>query len=91
MRRQSKTNIPSTSDPPIDPFHFLKEARDSVTPVCETDSVRGKLYLEVLCQAAQIALGDTDPRLSDLDRLHALFDAAVAFASFGTEPTVPPV
>ena len=69
--------MPRLSDPKIDPDDYIAEAVKAFFLFCDGCGPRDALLFEAFGRIALIAVQGAELRVSDLDRLHALFNAAV--------------
>jgi hypothetical protein len=69
--------VPRLSDPKIQPEEYIGEAVDAFCLICAGIGPRDALLREAFRAMTMIAVGIDGLRVSDLDRLHVLLDAAV--------------
>jgi hypothetical protein len=69
--------VPRLSDPKIDPDDYLAEAVKAFCLLCDGRGPRDALLFEVFSRLTLIVVDAADLRVSDLDRLHTLFNTAV--------------
>jgi hypothetical protein len=74
--------VPRFSNPKISTNDYIREAVDAFCLLCNgRRGPRDALLFEVFRRMTMIAVDAADLRVSDFDRLHALFNAAVDAAA----------
>lgn len=69
--------MPKPPDCRIDKDDYLLEAIDVFLLLADSDGVKGEFYREAGGKAVLVALDLYEPRISDRERLNALFDRAI--------------